>query len=262
MAPPAPRLSLDAAPEPVYDFPTAVGLMSGVRAPLELALVWCGWKVATYELDGTPFNPPRDLMDPEVRRQAEEDIELADLLTFQMDCSTLTRAKEIPMRGPARHIKALPMRSSGQYLRGLPRLEEPGAEAEKKRVEDANSLLDWGTGQMHRQLDKGDAALLENPKNSYAWEFGEVDRLLERGCVDYDHDACAHGGARAKKQKWRGNVPQITERRGIVITFTRLMNGSLSGWGLGMSSLPPRKSRSTPRITSFTLPCRFPSGWS
>ena len=188
--------------------------MSGVRAPLELALVWCGWKVATYELEGTPFNPPRDLMDPEVRRQAEEDIELADLLTFQMDCSTLTRAKEIPMRGPARHIKALPMRSSGQYLRGLPRLEEPGAEAEKKRVEDANSLLDWGTGQMHRQLDKGDAALLENPKNSYAWEFGEVDRLLERGCVDYDHDACAHGGARAKKQKWRGNVPQITERRG------------------------------------------------
>ena len=57
--------------EPKYEFPTVVGLMSGENAPLEVALTWLGWKVRTYELLGTPFDGPKDLLDPAVRAEAD-----------------------------------------------------------------------------------------------------------------------------------------------------------------------------------------------
>ena len=37
--------------------------------------------------------------------------------------------------------------------------------------------------------------------------------MLDKGCVDYDHAACAFMGARAKKQRWRGNIEHIRKRR-------------------------------------------------
>ncbi len=80
--------------EPKYEFPTVVGLMSGENAPREVALTWLGWKVRTYELLGTPFDGPKDLLDPAVRAEAEEDIEICDAVTFQMDCSLLSPGHE------------------------------------------------------------------------------------------------------------------------------------------------------------------------
>ncbi len=87
--------------------------MSGIRAPLETALLWCGWRARTYELLGTPIDEPADLLDPEVQIQAKEYYDIADVVIFQMDCSTLTRAREVPLRGDARHIKSLPLRGEG-----------------------------------------------------------------------------------------------------------------------------------------------------
>ena len=81
----------------------------GINAPLKLALAWCWWKARTYELHGTPFGPPRDLRDAEVRKQPEADVELADVCTFQMDCSTFSRAREVKLKGPASKIKPRPL---------------------------------------------------------------------------------------------------------------------------------------------------------
>lgn len=193
--------------------PCVVGLMSGERAPFETALAWCGWAVRVYEILPNTFNGAADLLDPAVRSEAESDIELADLVIFQMDCKTLSRAREIPLRFPAKRIKSLPLRGAGEHHRGLPRLQQQGAETELKATQDANSLIDWGTEELHKTVDRAAGALLENPRNSLLWEFPRVAALTDKGCEDYDHDACAHGGARAKKQRWRGNIPEVGERR-------------------------------------------------
>ena len=103
---------------------------------------------------------------------------------------------------------------SREHLRGLPRLRKVGNEDDLKRVEDANSLIDWGLQQLHNAVDRDAGGLLENPRGSWLWEFEECDRLEEKGCTDYDHMACAHGGARAKKQRWRGNITEVAHRRG------------------------------------------------
>ncbi len=106
-------------------------------------------------------------------------------------------------------MKSLPLRGKGEHIRGLPRLHEKGAERDLKKVTEANELLDWGLEQLHKKFDADDGALMENPEGSYAWQFERAQALLDKGCTDYDHAACAHGGARAKKQRWRGNIPQV-----------------------------------------------------
>ena len=60
------------------DAPCVVSLFSGPRAPEACAFLWCGWGVKTYDVKGTPFDPPKDLMDPSVRKDVEEDLEVAD----------------------------------------------------------------------------------------------------------------------------------------------------------------------------------------
>ena len=96
------------------ELPCAVGLMTGPWAPLETTLVWLGWRVRTYEKLGTPFNPPADLLDPEVQAEAEEDIRIAHLVTCAMDCSSLSKAREIPIDGS--RVKSQPLRDD-QHLR-------------------------------------------------------------------------------------------------------------------------------------------------
>ena len=76
-----------------------------------------------------------------------------------------------------------------------------------------NSIADWGLGLLHTVVDRGDGALVENPLNSYFWLLGGAQQLLEKGCADYDHAVCAFKGARAKKQRWRGNIEHIRRRR-------------------------------------------------
>ncbi len=69
------------------------------------------------------------------------------------------------------------------------------------------------TEQLHSKVAKGYGGLGENPRNSLYWDFPRVEALLEAGCVDYDYMACAHGGARAKKQRIRSNIQRIAGRR-------------------------------------------------
>ena len=121
----------------------------------------------TYELLGTPFDQPMDLLDPEVRAEAELDAEVCDVLTFQMDCSTFTRARDIPVKGKGAG-RLLPMRSV-EHVRGVPALKAPERRSDRERVQAMNSIADWGLGLVNAAVDRGDGALVENPLNSYLW---------------------------------------------------------------------------------------------
>ncbi len=147
-----------------------------------------------------------------MRAEAEADIAIADLLIIEQDCRTLSRAREIPLTGPAQRVRSLPMRNK-DHVRGLPRLKQRGNEQDLHRCEEANKLIDWGLEQAHVVVNRGDGVLLENPRNSWYWEFPRNAERRSKGCEDYDHASCAFSGARAKKQRWRGNVPEIRQRR-------------------------------------------------
>ena len=81
------------------------------------ALRWCGWRVATCKLKGTPFDDPKNLLKEEIRRQAEEDMYMADAKCLGIPCKDAAAARDIPKGGPH------PVRSK-QYVRGLPGLEK------------------------------------------------------------------------------------------------------------------------------------------
>ena len=184
--------------------------MSGPNAPLETALVWFGWRVRTYEIMGTHFNEPADLLDPDVQAEAEADIEAADFLGVAMDCSTFSRIREIPRPGIT---KARPLRDA-EHPRGLPRLHEKGAERELHKVDQHNKLLDWSAEQLHAQHGRGGGWLSENPENSLYWIQQAVHELSEcEDVVSYRYSACAHGAARAKKQRIDSNIPGIASQR-------------------------------------------------
>ena len=57
----------------------------------------------------------------------------------------------------------------------------------------------------------GGAAVAENPGNSYNLRFRTLQEYLDLpGVKDYFYVACALGGARAKKQRLRGNVVELS----------------------------------------------------
>ena len=56
--------------------------------------------------------------------------------------------------------------------------------------------------------------MLENPLRAWLWALDEVKKLLElTGWDDFDYWACALGGARAKGQRIRSNVEELTKIR-------------------------------------------------
>ena len=102
-----------------------VDCMCGSNCPVASACASIGWAVFTAELDGTPFHEPRDLLQAATRREVEEHAWASDAYVWAMECTTLSRARSIPVPG----MKILPMRGPG-YLRGLPELQKPARKSD------------------------------------------------------------------------------------------------------------------------------------
>ena len=87
-------------------------------------------------------------------------------------------------------------------------LAKQGAQA-AKRVSEANELALFTASVLAAANAIEAAAAGENPLNSYYWEYEFIADLLQHGFLDTDYMACAHGGARAKKQRLRHNVKEL-----------------------------------------------------
>ena len=68
-------------------------LMSGPNAPLTRAFLWCGWRCITVDwlLDDS-----HDLANPLRQASLAAQLEEVDVIGAAMDCSTKSRAREIP----------------------------------------------------------------------------------------------------------------------------------------------------------------------
>ncbi len=184
--------------------PIALDCMCGPNAPWSRALEWCGW--STRPRDWL-IDPAHDLSSPKLQSEIRAEIASVDALLWAMDCSTLTRARDRPIPGEAHP----PMRlRSSRYLTGLPVLQKPQHAALLQRVQHANSLVTFSGSTLLQAVSKNLAAIAENPRNSYYWEFPELVQFSAFEEVnDVDYMACALGGARAKKQRLRGNVSEV-----------------------------------------------------
>jgi hypothetical protein len=119
--------------------------------------------------------------------------------TGAMDCSTLSRAREIPI--PGRQGGPQPLRSE-DHIFGLPSLT--GTDVE--RVTEANQLVEV-FGRISQVAHKATAAVvLENPRRAYFWRFPCIQRLQKPHWHQVDYMACSLA---AKSQRLLTNVSQL-----------------------------------------------------
>jgi hypothetical protein len=178
--------------------------MSGGNAPVAKALQWCGWDVEAYDW---AISAEHDLGSESLQQKLLGDIGKVDFWMVAMDCSTLSRARERPIPGHPNPPK--PLRDA-THPAGLPSLSAQDAE----RVQKANDLITFFCTLLTAATSSGAAGMLENPLRAWLWALDEVKKLLElTGWDDFDYWACALGGARAKGQRIRGNVEELTKIR-------------------------------------------------
>ena len=108
--------------------PFALDMFSGENAPVAYALSWCGWRVEPVDW---LLNARHDLSNAEVQRAVAIQVQACDAAIWAVDCSTLSRAREVAILG--HHAAPRPLRAENE-VRGLRTLE--GRDA--ARVEQAN----------------------------------------------------------------------------------------------------------------------------
>ena len=118
------RLSLDGAPN-----------RSGPNAPLTEAFVFCGWRCLPVDWE---ISPDHDLSNPFRQQSLHTQLAEADCIFAAFDCSTKSRAREIPRVFQDGRKAPGPLRST-DYPSGLPSLTA----AQQRRVDTDNSACSF-----------------------------------------------------------------------------------------------------------------------
>ena len=176
-------------------------MFSGPRAPVATALVWCGWEVQAAD---KLFGPGHNLADPAAQHQWTQWLDNCHAQVWAPACDTLSRAREIPVkghRGPPQ-----PLRTE-EAVRGVALLSEKLS----LRVKEANSFIDFSFNSINRALGRGSAAVLESPERSWLWQFQQAIELdNDPSWQATEYCACAHLAARCKRQKLKSNVEELS----------------------------------------------------
>ena len=84
--------------EPMRRRPWLADFFSGVRAPAAHALAWCGWKVTPIDM---LLNSDDNIADEGAQMRLGDLCDKVDAQAWAPDCSTLSRAREIHIKGNA-----------------------------------------------------------------------------------------------------------------------------------------------------------------
>ena len=115
--------------------PLMVDLMAGPNAPLTKAFIFCGWRTITVDW---LIDASHDLSHPLRQASLHEQLQEAAFLFAALDCSTKSRAREIPITFSDGRPGPPPLRST-HYPEGLPNLSG----RRKERVETDNAACHW-----------------------------------------------------------------------------------------------------------------------
>ena len=177
-------------------------LMAGPNAPPTKAFISCGWRCLTVDwlLDAS-----HDLADERRQQSPSSQLEEAIFIAAAIDCSTKSRAREIPRKFEDGRPAPGPLRSE-VYPDGLPHL----AGRDSQRVDMDNKACNYVLQEIQKLRDRGGGSVRENPARSLHWWTSTEVAMWESGqWTDTSYAACTLGGARCKHQVLRHNVEEI-----------------------------------------------------
>lgn len=177
-------------------------LMAGPNAPLSKAFIWCGWSTITVDwlLDAS-----HDLSDPRRQESLHAQLQMVCFIAAALDCSTKSRAREIPRTFQDGRPAPKPLRSE-EWPEGLPDL--PSNQAQ--RVHDDNVACDSVLQEITELAQRGGTSLRENPWRSLHWHLPREKAMFNTGLWwDTHYASCVFAGARCKSQRLRHNVEEI-----------------------------------------------------
>ena len=127
-------------------------LLAGPNAPLSRAFLFCGWHCIPVDW---LLDPSHDLSCPERQQSLAEQLSTVDFICAAMDCSTKSRAREIPRSFDDGRPAPRPLRSV-EFPEGLPQLSP----SEQARVDTDNTLYpqsDSNVGRTRGRFNQGES---------------------------------------------------------------------------------------------------------
>ena len=178
--------------------------MSGPNVPLTKAFIFCGWRCITVDW---LLDPSHDLADPARQASLAAQLRTVDFIGAAMDCSTKSRAREIPRQFDDGRPAPQPLRSV-EFPEGLPNLRH----SDQVRVHTDNIACKFLLDQIQVLADRGGASVRENPWRSLHWYLPQEQAMMATGqWQDKRYASCCFMGARSKSQCLRHNLLEITE---------------------------------------------------
>ena len=80
---------------------------------------------------------------------------------------------------------------------------------EQEQVQDDNILIDFSLSEAEKLNKRGAAAVIENPRNSWLWQFSEAKALTAGNFEMREYCACAFFAARCKLQSVAANFEEM-----------------------------------------------------
>ena len=237
-----------------HSAPVMADLMSGPNAPLSKAFIFCGWQTISVDwLVGSSH----DLSHPLRQSSLHQQLQTVDFLLAALDCSTKSRAREIPIVFNDGRPGPKPLRSN-QYPLGVPSLS--GRDLE--RVTKDNDACHWVLQELLELAHRGGGSIRENPGNSLHWELPMEKEMMASGLwQDFVYSACCFMGARAKSTRGSDTTSRRsrTSKWPNATTCMTLTNGNLSK-STANGSILRRRKLSTQHHWHSPLPWPHPSG--
>ena len=141
---------------------------------------------------------------------------------FAPSCGTASRARGRPIPGEHPMAGPQPLRSD-RFPDGLPDLND----RDQERVDKANQSYEATVRLIQILIGHGISISIENPKNSFFWQFSAVAGLLQT--LDGGHwtifQHCMHGGRRDKQTAWWSWNPRH-EQQNMFKSLALLCDGS------------------------------------
>ena len=148
-----------------------------------------------------------DLANPLRQESLAHQLKEVDFIGAAMDCSTKSRAREIPRTFDDGRPAPQPLRSV-EFPEGLPNLNP----SDQARVHTDNVACKFLLEQIQSLADRGGASVRENPWRSLHWYLPQEQAMLATGSWwDKRYASCCFMGARAKSQCLRHNLPEIND---------------------------------------------------
>ena len=190
-----------------------------------------------------------DLSNSLRQQSLHEQLQSVCFIAAALDCSTKSRAREIPRDFGDGRPPPRPLRSEKHPL-GLPELTG----SQLTRVEQDNAAASFVLSEIDQLVDRGGGSVRENPYNSLHWWTPDEVAMWESGrWSDQRYSACCFGGAQSKSCSGCATTlrrsPNGPERTATISMIPR--NGNL---GCRMVSAISPQLRSPSIQQSYVLP--------